>query len=111
MNWPFDQPLNDLISPETLGSWNTENCALFQPSVNDFDLSDHGVDIPMSSQLSAHASHDLGGGSLEGRHQGLVVQSSDNGAISQGSFTFSLYYLSNSNVFRSPIPADSFSPT
>jgi hypothetical protein len=83
LNWPFDQPLNDLISPETLGSWNTENCALFQPSVNDFDLSDHGVDIPMPSQLSAHASHDLGGGSLEGRHQGLVVQSSDNGAISQ----------------------------
>ncbi|EYE97769.1 bZIP transcription factor JlbA/IDI-4 [Aspergillus ruber CBS 135680] len=75
-------PLDGLINPETLGSWNTENCALFQSSVDNLDMFSHVVDFPMPSQSSTSASHDLGGGSLEGRQQRLV-QSSDNGPISQ----------------------------
>lgn len=86
LNWPFDQPLDDLINPGTLGSWNTENCAPFQPSVDGLDIFSHGVGFPIPLQSSTSASHDLGGGSLQGRQQGLV-QSLDNGPISQGLFT------------------------
>lgn len=85
MNWPFDQPLDDLINPETLGIWNTENCAPFQRSVDGLDLFGHGVDIPISSQSPTHAFDELGSGPLEGRQQGRV-QSSDNDPISQGFF-------------------------
>lgn len=86
LNWPFDQPLDNLINPETLGSWNTENCALFQPSLDGLGMFNDGVDFSMPSQSSTGIGHDLGGGSLVGRQHGLV-HSSNNGPTSQGLFT------------------------
>lgn len=90
LHWPFDQPLDNLISPETLETWMPGDCADFQPS----DLFNHGVDMPLPSQYSARASHDSGSGSVLDQQE--FVQSSDNGSISQG-----LFYLSCTTVLCS----------
>lgn len=84
-NWPFDQPHDDLISPETLAAWTAEDYASFRSSVDGLDLFNHAADVSIPPRDSARASHGSGGSILEGGNQQGLVHLSGNDLRTEGS--------------------------